>query len=448
MDLDRFKIVNDTCGHIAGDELLRQVSQVFKSKIRKTDILARLGGDEFAVLMYQCSAKQGLEFAQLLLQSIQEFRFAWQNKTFAIGFSIGLVAINSQTASASAILSAADVACYAAKHKGRNRVQVYQAGDRELAKQHGEQGWVVQINQALEDNLFCLYSQPIVPLVNSHTTSAVHCEILLRLQLENGELVSPMAFIPAAERYNLMNAIDRWVIRTLFSKLSKIFTANSSANSPIYNPARDSDRKDKIVALPALSPLPFSQSSVANYSSLYAINLSGASINEEKFIDFIYEQFSTSKIPPEIICFEITETVAIANLSKAASLIGKLKQLGCQFALDDFGSGMSSFAYLKNLPVDFIKIDGNFIKNIVDNPIDVAMVEAITKIAHVMEIKTIAEYVESAAVMDKLKELGVDYAQGYYFGKPQPCNLDSPILEEILGELAVDLVNFETKLAS
>lgn len=448
LDLDRFKIVNDTCGHIAGDELLRQVSQVFKSKVCKTDILARLGGDEFAILMYQCSAEQGLEVAELLLQSIQEFRFGWQNKTFAIGVSIGLVVINSQTTSASAVLSAADMACYAAKHKGRNRVQVYQAGDRELAKQHGEQGWVVQINQALEDNLFCLYSQPIVPLVNSQTTSAVHCEILLRLQLENGELVSPMAFIPAAERYNLMNAIDRWVIRTLFSKLSKIFTANSSANSPIYNPARESDRKDKIVALPALSPLPNSQSSVANYASLYAINLSGASINEEKFIDFIYEQFSTYKIPPEIICFEITETVAIANLSKAASLIGKLKKLGCQFALDDFGSGMSSFAYLKNLPVDFIKIDGNFIKNIVDNPIDVAMVEAITKIGHVMEIKTIAEYVESATVMEKLKELGVDYAQGYYFGKPQPCNLDTPNLEEIWGELAVDFVSFETKLAS
>jgi diguanylate cyclase (GGDEF)-like protein/PAS domain S-box-containing protein len=447
LDLDRFKIVNDTSGHIAGDELLRQVSQVFKSKIRKTDILARLGGDEFALIMYQCSAKKGLDVAELLLQSIQEFRFGWQNKTFSIGVSIGLVTINSQTASASAILSAADIACYAAKHKGRNRVQVYQPGDRELATQHGEQEWVVQINQALEDNLFRLYSQPIVPLLNSHTT-AVHCEILLRLQLENGELVSPMAFIPAAERYNLMNAIDRWVIRTLFSNLSKIFNTNSSVNSPIYNQTRDHDQKDKIVALPALSTLANTQSSLANYSSLYAINLSGASINEEKFIDFLYEQFSTYKIPPEIICFEITETVAIANLSKAASLIGKLKQLGCQFALDDFGSGMSSFAYLKNLPVDFIKIDGNFIKNIVDNPIDVAMVEAITKIGHVMEIKTIAEYVENAAVVEKLKELGVDYAQGYYFGKPQPCNLDSPNLEDILGELAVDFVSFETKLAS
>jgi diguanylate cyclase (GGDEF)-like protein/PAS domain S-box-containing protein len=451
LDLDRFKIVNDTSGHIAGDALLRQISQLFKSIIRKTDTLARIGGDEFAALLYNCSPEGGLEVAEALRHAIRGFRFVWEDKTFSIGVSIGLVAINPQIASASALLSAADIACYAAKNKGRDRVQIYQVGDRELAKQHGEQEWVMQINQALEHHRFRLYSQPIVPLLNAHTT-AVHCEILLRLQPENGQLVLPMAFIPAAERYNLMYAIDRWVIRTLFSNLSKLFTANSSANSSVYNPARDNDIKDSMlsnkVALPALSPQPKSQASVPNYPSLYAINLSGASINEEKLIDFIYEQFYIYKIPPEIICFEITETVAIANLGQAASLIGKLKQLGCMFALDDFGSGMSSFAYLKNLPVDFIKIDGNFIKNIVDNPIDVAMVEAITKIAHVMGIKTIAEYVETAAIMDKLNELRVDYAQGYYLGKPQPCNLDSPNLEEKLGEFSVNLLGFETQLAS
>jgi len=451
LDLDRFKIVNDTSGHIAGDALLRQISQLFKSIIRKTDTLARIGGDEFAALLHNCSPEGGLEVAEAMRHAIRGYRFAWEDQTFSIGVSIGLVAINPQIASASALLSAADIACYAAKNKGRDRVQIYQAGDLELVKQHGEQEWVMQINQALEHHRFRLYAQPIVPLLNAHTT-AVHCEILLRLQLENGQLVLPMAFIPAAERYNLMYAIDRWVIRTLFSNLSKLFTANSSANSSVYNPARDKDIKDsmlsKKVALPALSPQPNSQSSVANYPSLYAINLSGASLNEEKFIEFIYEQFYTYKIPPEIICFEITETVAIANLGQAASLIGKMKQLGCQLALDDFGSGMSSFAYLKNLPVDYIKIDGHFIKNIVDNPIDIAMVEAITKIAHVMGIKTIAEYVETAAIMDKLKELGVDYAQGYYFGKPQPCNFDSPNLEEKLGEFSVNLLGFETQLAS
>jgi len=439
LDLDRFKIVNDTAGHVAGDELLRQVSQLFKSNIRKTDILARIGGDEFAVLLYNCPPEQGLDVAKLLLQSIQKFRFGWQDKTFSIGVSIGLVAINPKTASTSAVLSAADLACYAAKNKGRNRVQVYRSGDRDLIKQHGETQWVVQINQALEENRLRLYSQPIVHLLNPSATG-IHCEILLRLQLANGQLVSPMAFIPAAERYNLMHAIDRWVIRTLFSNLSKIFTANLL----VQNPGEDSD---KIVTLPTCCPLSNSQSSFDKYPSLYSINLSGDSINEEKFIDFIQEQFSLYQIPPEIICFEITETVAIANLSKAASLIGKLKELGCQFALDDFGSGMSSFAYLKNLPVDYIKIDGNFIKNVAENPIDIVMVEAITKIAHVMGIKTIAEYVESQAVMDKLKELGVDYAQGYFLGKPQRCNLCSPIAEEVLGEFSVDSLAFEGKLA-
>ena len=440
LDLDRFKIVNDTNGHVAGDELLRQVSQLFKSDIRKTDMLARLGGDEFAVLLYNCLPERGLQVAEALLQSIQGFRFGWQDKTFSIGVSIGLVAINPKTVSTSAVLSAADIACYAAKNKGRNRVQVYQAGDRELIKQHGETQWVVQINQALEENRFRLYSQPIVHLLNSPTTGT-HCEILLRLQLATGQLVSPMAFIPAAERYNLMQAIDRWVIRTLFSNLSKTFTTNLL----VQNPAADGD---KIVSLPACCPLSNSQSSFSQYPSLYAINLSGDSINEEKFIEFIQEQFSIYQIPPEIICFEITETVAIANLSKAASLIWKLKELGCQFALDDFGSGMSSFAYLKNLPVDYIKIDGNFIKNVADNPIDIVMVEAITKIAHVMGIKTVAEYVESQGVMDKLKELGVDYAQGYFLGKPQPCNFRYSSLDEFSGEFSVNSLAFETKMAS
>lgn len=440
LDLDRFKIVNDTAGHVAGDELLRQVSQLFKSNIRKTDILARLGGDEFAVLLYNCPPEQGLDVAKLLLQSIQKFRFGWQDKTFSIGVSIGLVAINRKTTSTSAVLSAVDLACYAAKNKGRNRVQIYRSGDRELIKQHGETQWVVQINQALEENRLRLYSQPIVHLLNPSATG-IHCEILLRLQLANGQLVSPMAFIPAAERYNLMQAIDRWVIRTLFSNLSQLFTANLLVQNPEAESAR-------IVTLPAGSPQSNSQSSFGKYPSLYAINLSGDSINQEKLIEFIQEQFSIHQIPPQIICFEITETVAIANLSKAASLIWKLKELGCKFALDDFGSGMSSFAYLKSLPVDYIKIDGNFIKNITDNPIDIAMVEAITKIAHVMGIKTIAEYVENQAIMDKIKELGVDYAQGYFFGKPQPCNFTSPHIEEVLEDFQVNSLTLEAKLAS
>ncbi|HLO52303.1 MAG TPA: EAL domain-containing protein [Kamptonema sp.] len=432
LDLDRFKIVNDTCGHISGDELLRQTSELFKSKIRKSDILARLGGDEFAVLLYHCPLEQGLNAAESLLASIQSFRFAWQDKTFSIGVSIGLVAINSDSASTSCVLSAADVACYAAKDKGRNRVQVYQIGDRELAKQRGETQWAVRINQALEENWFSLYCQPIVPLSNPKG-SPEHCEVLLRLQDETGQIVSPMAFIPAAERYNLMHAIDRWVIRTLFGYLQ---------DSSSFRLQRQENLKSN------LSFPPLAKGHHPSLNSLYAVNLSGASINDEQFIDFLHEQFTKYMIPPEIICFEITETLAIANLSKAANFIKKLKELGCWFALDDFGSGMSSFAYLKNLPVDFVKIDGNFVKHIVENPIDLAMVEAINRIGHVMGIKTIAEYVENEAVMEKLKELGLDYAQGYYLGKPQPFHLIiSSSMGEVLGEFPTKSLTFEKKLA-
>jgi diguanylate cyclase (GGDEF)-like protein/PAS domain S-box-containing protein len=433
LDLDRFKIVNDTCGHVAGDELLRQVSELFKGKIRKTDLLARLGGDEFATLLYHCPLEGGLVIAESLLRCIQTFRFAWQGKTFSIGVSIGLVAVNIDSTSTSAVLSAADIACYAAKDKGRNRVQVYQTGDRELARQRGETQWAVQINQALEDNLFSLYFQPIVSLSNPND-SHKHCEILLRLRARSGEIISPMAFIPAAERYNLMHAIDRWVISTLFRYLH---------NDPSFKLQAEEILKSRCSC-------PGGERAVrsATLPSLYTVNLSGASINEDRFIDFLQEQFSIYMIPPEVICFEITETLAIANLGKAVHFIEKLKDLGCWFALDDFGSGMSSFAYLKSLPVDFLKIDGNFVKNIVENPIDLAMVEAINRIGHVMGLKTIAEYVENEAVMIKLKELGVDYAQGYFLGMPKPLNLTvSARGGEVVGEFPGRVLTFEETLA-
>lgn len=401
LDLDRFKIVNDTCGHVAGDELLRQISELFKQRIRKTDMLARLGGDEFAILLYQCPLNQGLQVSDSLLHSIQSFRFVWEDKTFTIGVSIGLAVIDPLTVSHSSVLSCADVACYAAKDKGRNRVQIYQVGDRELAKQKGEAHWAVRINQALETNHFCLYYQPIVPLKNHSKWE--HYEILLRMD-DGGKIISPMAFMPAAERYNLMSSIDRWVIETLFANLKET-------------------------------------------TGLYAINLSGSSINDEQFIDFLTLQFSTYQIPPQLICFEITETIAISNLSKAASFIRQLKDLGCQFALDDFGCGMSSFAYLKNLPVDFVKIDGNFVKSIVDSPVDFAMVEAINRIGHVMGIKTIAEYVENEIILTKLQEMEVDYGQGYYLDKPQPfITLNSPT--ESVGEINSDLFTVKNHAVS
>jgi diguanylate cyclase (GGDEF)-like protein/PAS domain S-box-containing protein len=391
LDLDQFKLVNDTCGHIAGDELLRQVTSLFQSQVRASDTLARLGGDEFGLLLNHCPLEAAMRVASKLLERLQEFRYVWHDKTFSIGVSIGVVAMDANTQSVTSVLSAADAACYAAKNKGRNRVHVYQADDRELTIQQSQMQWVARLTQALEENRFCLYYQSIVP--TSQTSSLpTHYEILLRLVDEQGNLVSPMAFIPAAERYNLMHCIDRWVIRTLFTSLGRHYRENQNPCQLLGD--------------------------VCN--CLYAINLSGASLNDEQFIDFVREQLALHQIPPQVICFEITETVAIANLRQAAQFMRSLKQVGCRFALDDFGSGMSSFAYLKNLPVDYLKIDGAFVKQIVDEPIDLAMVEAINHIGHVMGLQTIAEFVENEAILEKITAIRVDYAQGFCLAKPRP----------------------------
>jgi diguanylate cyclase (GGDEF)-like protein/PAS domain S-box-containing protein len=380
LDLDRFKIINDTCGHMAGDELLRQITVLLQEKIRKTDTLARLGGDEFGVLLNQCTPEQALRVANELRECVEEFRFVWQDQIFAIGASIGLVGINANSESLAEMLSIADAACYTAKNRGRNRVYVAQTNDQDRLQQRGEMQWVSRITQALENDWFCLYAQPIVA-ISAAAESSDHYEVLLRLRDREGNLVPPMAFIPAAERYNLMNLIDRWVIHTLFKDLEKV---------------------------------------VSGDRSIYAINLSGSSINDDQFIDFLYEQFALLPILPQRICFEITETVAIANLPKARQFIQELQKLGCRFALDDFGAGMSSFAYLKSLPVDYLKIDGGFIRNIVTNSVDEAIVLAITHIGNVMGIRTIAEFVEDDAILERITALGIDYAQGYGIGKPHP----------------------------
>lgn len=380
LDLDQFKIVNDTCGHAAGDELLRQVTTLLQTKIRQTDVLARLGGDEFGALLYQCSLEQAIGVAEVMRSAIQEFRFVWQDNIFSIGVSIGLVEINANSENRVSLLSHADAACYAAKNKGRNRVHIFQSDDEELLQQRGEMQWVSRITKALAENRFCLYSQ-IIAAIAPTATQETHYEILLRLRDEKGNLVAPMAFIPAAERYNLMPTIDRWVIETLFKSWS----------------LAEHDSK-----------------------TIYAINLSGTTINDDQFISFLREQFALYQVPPESICFEITETVAIANLTKASQFIRELQRYGCRFSLDDFGSGMSSFAYLKTLPVDYLKIDGGFIKNIVENSVDDAMVEAIARIGNVMGVKTIAEFVENDAILQRIKTLGVDYAQGYGVAKPRP----------------------------
>lgn len=386
LDLDQFKIINDTCGHVAGDALLRHISTLLPTQLRKTDTLARLGGDEFGILLYSCPTEQALQIADLLRQQIYDYRFIWQDKTFSIGVSIGLIEINHTTPGVDSVLSAADAACYVAKNKGRNRVHVYQLDDTELAKQQGEMQWVSRIPRAIEENRFCLYSQPIVAIANPHDGSPLsnHCEVLLRLQDESGQIVSPMAFIPAAERYHLMHKIDRWVIKTLFALIQE--------------------------------QLPI----VLEQQRVFAVNLSGASLNDEHFITFVQEQFAITQIPPELICFEITETLAITNLGKAAAIMRLLKNTGCSFALDDFGSGMSSFAYLKNLPIDYVKIDGVFVREIVHDQTAEQIVAAIAKIASVMGIKTIAEFVEDQPILEKLELLQVDYAQGYGIALPSP----------------------------
>ena len=384
LDLDHFKIVNDTCGHSAGDELLRQVTALLQTKIRKADILSRLGGDEFGLLLYQCPLEKALQLAHTLCESLQKFRFAWQDHVFTIGASIGLVIVDADSSSPDSLMIQADTACYAAKNRGRNRVYVYRPDDQELALQSASIQWFLQLSQALETNQFQLYLQKIAPL-GPETTTTAHYEVLLRLVDGQGKKFPPMAFIPPAERYGMMPKIDRWVVSNVFSRLA--------------------------VHLRRLPDPP--------NLSLHTINLSGSSVNDDDFLDFLKDQLSFYHIPAKFVCFEITETVAISNLNSAIRLINNLREMGCRFALDDFGSGMSSLGYLKNLPVDYLKIDGSFITDIVDDPINCAMVEAVNHMGHAMGLETIAEYVANALILEKVKSLGVDYAQGYEVAAPQ-----------------------------
>jgi len=381
IDLDQFKVVNDTCGHVAGDELLRQLAALLQVKVRENDTVARLGGDEFGVLLAHCSIKRGRGVAEMLRQLITDFRFVWEDKTFEVGASIGLVEISQATDSVASILSAADAACYVAKDQGRNRVWVHQPDNAEVIQRHGEMQWVSRISKAFEEDRFRLHYQNIRS-IQVRSEDPIYCEILLRMVDETGLLIPPMAFIPAAERYNLMPAIDRWVVRSMFQWIAK-------------------------------------QTEKAGERRLYAINLSGQTLGDDSFVAFVVEQFEKSGISPRLICFEITETAAIANLARAMSFMSVLKGMGCRFSLDDFGSGMSSFAYLKNLPVDSIKIDGAFVRDIITDEVDMAMVEAINRIGQVMGIQTVAEFVENDAILARLKDLGVDYAQGYGVHKPE-----------------------------
>jgi diguanylate cyclase (GGDEF)-like protein len=380
MDLDQFKVVNDTCGHIAGDELLRQLSEILQNAVRHSDTLARLGGDEFGILMEHCTLAQAQRAVSAIQKTIQNFQFSWEGQSFHIGVSIGLVAISEATPSITELLKQADAACYMAKDLGRNRIHVYNPDDTQMVLRQGEMQWVTRINQAVEENRFTLYVQSIVPL---HKSTDMHYEFLLRMIDERGQIISPVTFLPAAERYDLMHKIDVWVVENAFKLLAS-------------NP------------------------DLVEQTHFFSINLSGQSLSSVQFLDSVIAQIKDLNIDPSKICFEVTETAAISNLRAATHFIASLRELGCQFALDDFGSGLSSFGYLKNLKVDYLKIDGIFVKDIADDPIDHAMVKSINDIGHVMGMKTIAEFVESDKIKSMLRKLGVDYAQGYEIGRPQP----------------------------
>lgn len=379
LDLDQFKLVNDTCGHIAGDELLRQLGRELRSKVRRGDVLARLGGDEFGVLLQSCRLTDAAPVIEDLRRAICDYRFCWEGRGFTLSVSIGVVQVTAQTLSITAALSAADSACYVAKDAGRNRVHVYEERDVDLTRRHGEMQWVSRLHAALAEERLYLVGQRIQPTRGG--SAGLHLEILVRLRDEQGREVGPAAFLPAAERYNLMPAIDRWVIRQTFAWLT-------------------------------------GQPRLLQDLELCAINLSGGSVGDAGMRDYIVEQMREHGITPRQICFEITETAAVANLGLAAGFMRELRALGFRFALDDFGSGMSSFAYLKNLPADYLKIDGNFVKDILVDPSDDAMVQAINQVGHVMGLTTVAEFVESPAILERLRSIGVDYAQGFGIALP------------------------------
>lgn len=380
LDLDKFKIINDTSGHAAGDEFLKQISRTIQSLLRQTDVLARLGGDEFAIILDGCSIHQAKTICNQIIKTIKHTRFSWGKNSFETGASVGIVPITKLTVSASEVMSSVDAACYEAKDKGRNRIQVFEPDDADFVKHQAETSWMQKIKDAITDNSFELYFQELENINPSYETPKT-IELLIRLN-DNGEVICPDSFIPTAERYHLMPMIDEWVISSTFEFIKE------------YKEKHDSDIR-------------------------VAINLSGQSLSEDSVLNLITNKLRKNKdLKKELICFEITETAAIANMSKAIEFIAYVKQMGCKFSLDDFGSGLSSFSYLKNMPVDNIKIDGIFIREIHTDPVNKVFVESIHNISKIMGIKTTAEYVENEEVLNCIKEIGIDYAQGYHISTP------------------------------
>ncbi len=405
LDLDQFKVVNDTCGHAAGDQLLHKLVSYLQSRLRKADVLARLGGDEFGLLLMHCSLERALEVAENVREAVNAFRFQWQGRTFQIGVSIGVVELTASIGSATEALAAADMACYAAKDDGRNRVHLYRPDDENLARRRKEMDMVSCVQRALSDDRLELFAQVIVPV--REDMALPHYEILVRMRDPAGEYIAPGAFIPAAERFQLMSAIDRWVV----GHALRLAAALARRGQPAE----------------------------------LSINLSGQSLSEDQFLDFVSREIERSGVDPAHLCFELTETAAINNLPRAVRFMTTIRRLGCHFALDDFGSGMSSFGYLRNLPIDVLKIDGGFIRHLHENAVDRAMVKAIREVAGLMDMKTVAEFVENAEILAALHEIGIDRAQGYHLGRPMPVG---ELFGAVDGDAGSSLPPVVLKLAS
>ena len=382
VDIDQFKLVNETSGHIGGDHLLKQISTLLHKYVKKNDVQGRLGSDEFVIILNDCKLYDAELTADRIRQLISQFRFMYQGKLFDISACIGVLALNKEIGNCSQALRYADLACTVAKEQGSNKVHVYEATDEAMLKHENQMQWVTRINEGIDENKFQIYRQEIQSLQKNPGLEA-HYEILIRLKDENNQILSPFHFIPVAERYNLMPKIDRWVIKKTLSLMSREFKECPETKL------------------------------------LCSINLSGQSFCEDGFVMEVAEQIRRSGVPPQRICFEMTETAAVSNLTQAVEFMETLKKIGCLFSLDDFGSGMSSFTYLKNLPVDFLKIDGYFVKTMMEDKIDHAMVASIHQIGSVMGLKTIAEFVENEEICNELKAMGVDYGQGYAIGRPE-----------------------------
>lgn len=389
LDLDQFKVINDTAGHMAGDAMLRAISAMLQRCLRAGDTLARVGGDEFAILLTHCDFDEAQRLAEQIRDAAQNVRIQWGERSLSAGISIGLVKLASPLSSVAEVLRVADMASYGAKQRGRNTVYAYDPGvDQEIARYVGEMEWVERIKSALEGGHFCLYAQAIGALSSTADAAAgggLHIEVQIRMRLPDGNIISPVLFIPAAERYGLMPMVDRWVVKQTLQTLAHL---------------------QKTAQAPAIS--------------CCAINLSGTSLGDERLLGFLQEQIALHGVDPHTLCFEITETAAITHLPNAIRLVNALKALGCRFSMDDFGAGVSSFSSLKNLPVDFLKIDGAIVKDMLHEPAHRAMVEAINHLGHALGMKTIAEFASTPEIVEALRSMGIDYAQGYAISRPQP----------------------------